>query len=140
MPSLVGSEMCIRDRGSLPCLPPDCISFLPANSYAKSQLSAGEDAEFWGGKLSDVEMLPHRKTQTQALSTGQKKRLAISKLLASQKPIWILDEPLSGLDENGRKFFASQIKTHVVSGGIALIASHMSIHIVDIPTRRMRLT
>lgn len=119
---------------------PNAVSFLPSNSYAKPRLTAGEDAKFWGADLADTQMRLHQHTLTQNLSTGQAKRLSISKLLSGEKPIWILDEPLAGLDDAGRELVAECLQTHVTSGGLALVASHAPIPVQGIPTQKLALT
>jgi len=118
---------------------PEVISFLPADSYAKAGLTAEEDAHFWEADLSHGEIDAHSRTLTQNLSTGQSKRLSFAKLLANEKPIWILDEPLAGLDESGRKLIASKLQAHVRNGGLALVASHAPITVEGIPSQRLIL-
>ncbi|MEP3654982.1 MAG: heme ABC exporter ATP-binding protein CcmA [Litorimonas sp.] len=118
---------------------PEAVSFLPSESYAKPRLKASEDARFWDAELGAVGIEQHAATLTQNLSTGQAKRLSLAKLLSDKKPIWILDEPLAGLDNNGRDLIASQLQSHVQAGGLALVASHAPIAVQDIPTQRLVL-
>ncbi len=118
---------------------PQAISFLPSESYAKPGLKAAEDAAFWKADLATGEIETHRDTLTQNLSTGQTKRLSFAKLLADKKPIWILDEPLAGLDEAGRNLIAAHLQAHVRTGGLALVASHAPIAVRDISTQRLIL-
>lgn len=118
---------------------PEAIGFLPADSYAKPGLEAREDAAFWSADLGATDIAQHDKTLTQNLSTGQAKRLSFAKLLASRKPIWILDEPLAGLDSDGRALIARKLQTHVSGGGLVLVASHAPIAVQDIPTQRLVL-
>ncbi len=119
---------------------PEAVSFLPSESYAKSGLKAAEDAKFWSADLAKGEIKNHENTLTQNLSTGQRKRLSFAKLLADNNPIWILDEPLAGLDANGRALIAHYLQNHVQDGGLALVASHAPIPVDDIPTQRLALT
>ncbi len=58
------------------------------------------------------------------LSTGQTKRAALARLLGQQVPIWLLDEPLNGLDTKGVALAEQLVAQHLASGGIAVIASH----------------
>lgn len=58
------------------------------------------------------------------LSTGQTKRAALARLLGQQVPIWLLDEPLNGLDIRGVARVEQLVAQHLASGGIAVIASH----------------
>lgn len=118
---------------------PEAVSFLPSESYAKPGLRAAEDAAFWSADLSTADISQHGMTLTQNLSTGQAKRLSFTKLLADKKPIWILDEPLAGLDTDGRDLIAAHLQAHVSGGGLALVASHAPIAVHDIPTQRLVL-
>ena len=58
------------------------------------------------------------------LSTGQKKRAALARLLSQRAPIWLLDEPLNGLDSGGVELVEGLIAEHLAGGGLAVIASH----------------
>ncbi len=58
------------------------------------------------------------------LSTGQKKRAALARLLGQQAPIWLLDEPLNGLDTKGVAMVEQLTADHCRAGGITIIASH----------------
>jgi len=119
---------------------PDVIAFLPSDSYAKAGMTALEEAKFWGASLDSTNLGPHALTGTEKLSTGQKKRLSFAKLIAEEKPIWILDEPLAGLDADGRELIAQHLNAHVKSGGLAIVASHAPIPIGDISTQRLVLS
>jgi heme exporter protein A len=60
----------------------------------------------------------------QYLSAGQRKRLGLARLILSNRPLWLLDEPLSSLDAAGRRLAAQLIGEHCDDGGIAIIATH----------------
>jgi heme exporter protein A len=64
------------------------------------------------------------------LSTGQKKRAALARVLGQAAPIWLLDEPLSGLDTASQALVSTLVQEHCAGGGIALIASHQPL---DVP-------
>jgi heme exporter protein A len=59
------------------------------------------------------------------LSTGQKRRIAIAKLLVSYRPVWLLDEPTAGLDKASERQFADLMKAHLDGGGIVVAATHL---------------
>ena len=118
---------------------PQAVGFLPADTYSKPLLKAREDAAFWAADLGTTKIGAHSETLTQHLSTGQGKRLSLAKLLAAGKPIWILDEPLAGLDQTGRDLIARHLQAHVRTGGLALVASHAPIAVQGIPTQRLVL-
>lgn len=58
------------------------------------------------------------------LSTGQRKRAAMARLMCQQAPIWLLDEPLSGLDDRSQARIAETVGGHAAAGGIVVLASH----------------
>ncbi|MBT8431549.1 MAG: heme ABC exporter ATP-binding protein CcmA [Altererythrobacter sp.] len=61
------------------------------------------------------------------LSTGQRKRAAMARLLCQDAPIWLLDEPLSGLDDRSQARIAETVSAHAASGRIVVLASHQPI-------------
>lgn len=61
------------------------------------------------------------------LSTGQARRARLARVLASGAPLWLLDEPLNGLDENSTAAVAGLIADHRAAGGAVLVASHLAI-------------
>ena len=58
------------------------------------------------------------------LSTGQKKRAALARLLGQNAAVWLLDEPLNGLDSDAVRLVEALAGEHLAGGGICLIASH----------------
>ncbi len=58
------------------------------------------------------------------LSAGQKRKLALSRLFAAPRPIWLLDEPQASLDAASLRLLDSVIADHLKGGGIAIVASH----------------
>lgn len=75
----------------------------------------------------------------ETLSLGQRKRLNLAKLLLGRRPLWLLDEPFSALDSDGRRLFAQEISTHLVQGGIAVIATHLPTEIPGHKSKTLRL-
>jgi heme exporter protein A len=75
-----------------------------------------------------------REVPVRYLSTGQRKRAALARTLASDAPIWLLDEPLNGLDERSARGFAALVAGHCADGGIAVIASHQPFALEGIAT------
>ncbi|WP_285711764.1 heme ABC exporter ATP-binding protein CcmA [Erythrobacter oryzae] len=65
------------------------------------------------------------------LSTGQLKRAALARVLGQAAPVWLLDEPLSGLDTASQGLVSELVRAHCAEGGIALIASHQPLDVPD---------
>ena len=94
------------------------------------ELPLGRALAFWKGPriaeamgafgLDDLADIPVR-----LLSTGQARRARLARVMASGAPLWLLDEPLNGLDRDGAKQLASAIAAHRRSGGAVLAASHL---------------
>mgnify|MGYP001223738288 CR=1 FL=1 len=63
------------------------------------------------------------------LSSGEKRKVSLSKLILSNSKIWLLDEPTNNLDKKSINNFFKILKQHLKSGGIAIIASHDEINI-----------
>ena len=68
------------------------------------------------------------------LSAGQKRRLSLARLLVAPRPIWLLDEPDTALDENGKAWLARLMEAHKEAGGLAVVATH-----APLPTANMQL-
>jgi heme exporter protein A len=60
------------------------------------------------------------------LSAGQKRRAALAGLGVSNATIWVLDEPLTNLDQGGRDLVVAWIDRHLAAGGIVVVATHLA--------------
>lgn len=65
------------------------------------------------------------------LSMGQRKRLQLARVMAMDRPIWLLDEPSVALDDEGVKLLEQMIADHRSQGGIVIVATHLPIDIED---------
>lgn len=65
------------------------------------------------------------------LSTGQRKRAAMVRVIASGAPIWLLDEPANGMDDAAQGRLVAAIAAHRKNGGAVLLASHFALGIRD---------
>ena len=65
------------------------------------------------------------------LSTGQRKRAALARVIAGGAPLWLLDEPANGLDGDGLDRLAAAMAAHRAGGGAILAASHVPIGLQD---------
>ena len=62
--------------------------------------------------------------EVRMLSAGQRRRLALARLVASPRPLWLLDEPLAPLDSARRAMFGEVMTAHLKGGGLILAAVH----------------
>lgn len=94
-----------------------------------------EELSFWSlwqggseasaiGAAAALELGPLLDLEVRRLSAGQRRRLALARLLAAPRPLWLLDEPLSPLDAGWRTRFGAMMQTHLASGGMILAAVH----------------
>ncbi|HEX5080389.1 MAG TPA: heme ABC exporter ATP-binding protein CcmA [Geminicoccaceae bacterium] len=63
-------------------------------------------------------------TPARHLSAGQRRRLALARLLIAERPLWLLDEPGVGLDVANRDRLEQAIATHRAQGGMVALATH----------------
>jgi len=68
------------------------------------------------------------------LSEGQKKRVNLARFLVTPLPLWLLDEPASGLDREGVKILEGLITGHLKEGGIVIAATHQDLNIKGMTT------
>ena len=66
------------------------------------------------------------------LSTGQQKRAALARMIGQQAPVWLLDEPLNGLDIHAVAMVEALVAEHCADGGIAVIASHQPFALAEL--------
>lgn len=81
-------------------------------------------AEMLETAITDMDLQSLRDVPVRFLSTGQRKRANIARLLASNAGIWLLDEPYNGLDSASCARLDQAITRHAASGGIIMVAAH----------------
>lgn len=114
---------------------PELCHYVGHANAVKASLSVGENLQFWAEFLgaNGASLTPALDAfgltsladlPAGLLSAGQKRKLALSRLFAAPRPIWLLDEPQTSLDTASVKLLDAAVKTHLDTGGIALVASH----------------
>lgn len=91
--------------------------------------------EFWAGMdggtvdaaLDAMALAPLAEVPVRMLSTGQRKRASLARVIASGAEIWLLDEPLNGLDAAAIARLDRVMADHRAAGGIVLAASHQPV-------------
>ena len=115
----------------------------------RDELTLGEELAFWqslnhdrltlADRLQSVGLGELEDRPVAGLSAGQKRRLSVARLQSADKAVWLMDEPLAGLDHQGREFVLNAVSDHLSRGGLAIIASHNPITLSGHPAQRLIL-
>ncbi|MYB89380.1 MAG: cytochrome c biogenesis heme-transporting ATPase CcmA [Proteobacteria bacterium] len=81
-----------------------------------------------------------RNMMTGKLSAGQRRRLALAKLMLQQRTIWVLDEPLTALDKEFIGRFEQVLKDHLENEGILVVTTHRELKIPEHRVKRIGLS
>jgi heme exporter protein A len=111
------------------------VHYLGHQDALKSSLSVRENLAFWaqflgGGPakgeaaLVAVGLDGLARLPASYLSAGQRRRLSLARLIAVERPIWLLDEPTTALDTLGQAMLAELMRVHLASSGLILAAAH----------------
>jgi heme exporter protein A len=114
----------------------------------KASLTVEDNAGFWcrflGGAHGQIAaalgafgLEALRDVPAAYLSAGQKRRLALARLLVAQRPVWLLDEPTVSLDRAGQEALVRVVDRHLAEGGLVVAATHGSLGFAR--TRELRL-
>jgi heme exporter protein A len=113
----------------------ECLHLVGHRDGLKASLTAEENLAFaasilGGPRLGTDEALARVGLPGAAhlpvafLSAGQRRRVALARLLVAQRPLWLLDEPLTALDAAGQGLLAGIMAEHLGGGGLILAATH----------------
>jgi heme exporter protein A len=117
----------------------EAVHYLGHLDALKASLSVRANLEFWkrlwngaavDTALDAVDLIGLADLPAGVLSAGQRRRVAIARLLIAKRPIWLLDEPLTALDASSEKKLGRLLGEHLASNGIAIVATHR-----DLPLR-----
>jgi len=101
----------------------------------KPNESAGQQARFWArffgrpeaaadSALKRLGLANRRDVPGRGLSAGQRRRLALARLLIDPRPVWLLDEPAAALDVEGQATMNDLVADHLAGGGVVVAAVH----------------
>jgi heme exporter protein A len=130
------------EAGTVEGIEPDGMHLLNYQSGLKGRLTVAENLKFWrdmygaGGLPIDVALArvgieALGGLEAGHLSSGQLRRLSLARLLVSERPIWLLDEPSAALDAAGEALLGGLIDAHRLAGGMAIIATHHDLPLAD---------
>jgi heme exporter protein A len=118
------------------------LLYLGHQTPVKEELTARENLQISGAlagtvldeadadaALEQVGLGGRERLPVRFLSQGQKRRVALARLLTSPAPLWILDEPFVALDAAALEMLAAIIAGHLAGGGIAVLTSHQEVTI-----------
>jgi heme exporter protein A len=88
--------------------------------------------------LAQVGLERRRQLPARRLSAGQRRRIGLARLMLDPAAIWILDEPLTALDDDGQRLFERLLSGHLSRGGLALLATHHELS--PAPARELRMS
>ncbi len=89
--------------------------------------------------LGEIGLQGHEDLPSKHLSQGQKRRVALARLLISPARIWILDEPFTALDVAAVELLQAVISRHIEHQGIAIVTTHQEVAILSEHTRTLSL-
>lgn len=112
-----------------------CLCFIGHRDGIKLDRTVEENVRYYqhlrGGAerdihqlMFDLDLLDHADLQARYLSFGQKRRLALIRLMLSDAVLWVLDEPFTGIDANGRESLQTLFHAHLQSGGMIVLTHH----------------
>jgi heme exporter protein A len=104
-------------------------------SVGLKRRAGGDDLR---GALSRTGVLGCADLPTRVLSAGQRRRVAMARVLAMQAPLWLLDEPYANLDVAGASLVSALLQEHVDQGGLAVVVAHQEVEFAR-GLRRMEL-
>lgn len=123
------------------------VHYLGHLEALKPVFSIAENLGFWrrvyggGGDvdaaIADVGLEGKSHLPVATLSAGQKRRVALARLLIIERPVWLLDEPATALDAAAEQMLGGLITRHLGAGGLVLAAIHRSLAVE--PTRTIAL-
>lgn len=99
--------------------------------------ATGED-RLWSA-LEQMGLAGFEDLPTKVLSQGQKKRVALARLLVSGAPLWILDEPFTALDVDAVDLLQMLIAEHVSNDGLVILTTHQEVPLTSGQARRLHL-
>lgn len=123
----------LRDAGERSL--PECLHYVGHRDALKAALTAGENLVFARDFLGDPALPPPEALAAIGLahalhlpvaylSAGQRRRVALARLLVADRPLWLLDEPSTALDSTSQEILRLLIEAHREAGGIVIATTH----------------
>jgi heme exporter protein A len=121
---------------------PECLHAVGHRDGLKSALTAGENLTFARALLGVPRLTPREALgrlglghahdlPVAYLSAGQRRRVALARLLVCARPLWLLDEPTAALDTGSQEILAGLMAEHRAGGGLVIAATHQALDLAD---------
>jgi heme exporter protein A len=95
-----------------------------AENLAFARRLAGDGSEDVATALAQLGLGPLASIPARELSAGQRRRLALARLLVASRPLWLVDEPTAALDAEGQAIFKTLAEAHLSGGGMLVVTTH----------------
>jgi heme exporter protein A len=130
-----------KSIASAPCDYQSELAYASHEPALKSDLTALENLRFMVGlkrrvTLSELTASLHRTgvaacadLPARVLSAGQRRRVAMARVLACRAALWLLDEPFTNLDASGSEVMSALLEEHIEQGGLALVVAHHDLNL-----------
>lgn len=127
------------------------LAYLGHDNGLKADLSPRENLRFGVGMrrpvdaaaidraLAQLGVAAQRDLPLRQLSAGQRRRVALARLLLLSVPVWILDEPTANLDAAGHLLIESLLRVHLEGEGMAVVATHHALGSLGARVRALEL-
>jgi heme exporter protein A len=128
------------------------VTYIGHREAVKDELTATENIRVCGGLygfemtrnqsvavLERIGLAGQAQLHARLLSEGQRRRLALARLMVRRSPLWLLDEIVTSLDAAAAQSVRSLIDEHLSNGGMAIIATHQDIGLSGGLCRRIEL-
>jgi len=130
----------------------DVVAFNGHWPALKDELTAEENLDAWTAltdqratadaiiaALDDVALSRQRRLPVRVLSQGQRRRIGLARLALVKRALWILDEPLTALDNEAVDMLGELLDAHLSGGGVCVAASHQPLPIAALRTQTLAL-
>lgn len=130
---------------------PECLHYVGHRDALKAALTAEENLTFARGFLGNPALKPREaldavglahaaRLPVAYLSAGQRRRVALARLLVAHRPLWLLDEPTSALDTASQETLRLILENHRDSGGMIAASTHSPLFLKDAKEIRIQRT
>ncbi|MBF9233046.1 heme ABC exporter ATP-binding protein CcmA [Microvirga alba] len=121
---------------------PECLHYIGHRDALKAALTTEENLTFARDFLGDPALPAHAALEAVGLahaaalpvgylSAGQRRRIALARLLVAHRPLWLLDEPTSALDAASQDMLFGLMERHRADGGIIVATTHAPLALKD---------